>query len=384
MATLPVISISPYVRKEKSTDQERLATAEALHNACRDFGFFYLDISSFANDAEMETLMGLARQFFALPQERKDLISIRNEDNVRGYQRLKENMTGGKADNHEAIDLYAPVDNPDKTKPLWGTNQWPDDVQSFRSTFEAWIEKMKALGLIVMEAMAIGLGMTQEEWEELKACVDHSFWVMRIIGYPPLPNDHDGFSCGAHKDYGCLTFLLADPTQDALQVFVPKFLAAANQMTRYGAVGLPKEEGDADGVWIYANPLPGCVVCNIGEMWEVWTRGMYKSTLHRVIHRGGNYRVSLPFFFEPNFDTLVKPLAAVVRAQDASGEKINDGTYAPVVYGEFLKSKVTTNFSEATPGRDRSREVPRWGWIAAPWRPVRSFGLNLAKYVGYI
>lgn len=84
MATLPVISISPYVRKEKSTDQERLATAEALHNACRDFGFFYLDISSFANDAEMETLMGLARQFFALPQERKDLISIRNEDNVRG------------------------------------------------------------------------------------------------------------------------------------------------------------------------------------------------------------------------------------------------------------------------------------------------------------
>lgn len=72
--------------------------------------------------------------------------------------------------------------------------------------------------------MAHGLGMSEEEWHELRAQVDGSFWVMRIIGpfptmseylnlrvvgssyqpfpfvgYPPLPDDHDGFSCGAHK-----------------------------------------------------------------------------------------------------------------------------------------------------------------------------------------
>lgn len=65
--------------------------------------------------------------------------------------------------------------------------------------------------------MAEGLGMTKREWEELRSQVDDSFWVMRVIGecffgctlsvfptrdligYPPLPNDHDGFSCGAHK-----------------------------------------------------------------------------------------------------------------------------------------------------------------------------------------
>ena len=65
--------------------------------------------------------------------------------------------------------------------------------------------------------MAMGLGMTDAEWEGLKSQVDDSFWVMRMIGllavlfytfshlgrsgYPPLPNDDDGFSCGAHK-YG--------------------------------------------------------------------------------------------------------------------------------------------------------------------------------------
>jgi hypothetical protein len=57
---------------------------------------------------------------------------------------------------------------------------------------------MKKLGMIVMEAcvaqcfvpgpllnlhrMAAGLGMSSEEWAELRAQVDDSFWVMRIIG----------------------------------------------------------------------------------------------------------------------------------------------------------------------------------------------------------
>jgi hypothetical protein len=30
--------------------------------------------------------------------------------------------------------------------------------------------------------MAVGLGMTDAEWEDLKAQVDDSFWVLRIIG----------------------------------------------------------------------------------------------------------------------------------------------------------------------------------------------------------
>lgn len=47
--------------------------------------------------------------------------------------------------------------------------------------------------------MAAGLGASAEEWNELKAQVDDSFWVLRVIGYPSLPSGHDGISCGAHK-----------------------------------------------------------------------------------------------------------------------------------------------------------------------------------------
>lgn len=70
---------------------------------------------------------------------------------ITGYQRLKENVTNGKADNHEGIDFYKPVETPDKSQPLWGENQWPT-IPDFQKKYENWIEKMKKLGMILMEA----------------------------------------------------------------------------------------------------------------------------------------------------------------------------------------------------------------------------------------
>jgi len=103
-------------------------------------------------------------------------------------------------------------------------------------------------------------------------------------------------------------FLYADPSPSALQVFLRRPGAAIRRTvlqrlkshlaaafgglgaTDTGKLGLPAEEGKEEGIWINADPIPGCIVCNIGEMWEVWTNGLYRSTLHRVVHRGSNYR----------------------------------------------------------------------------------------------
>ncbi|KZW03339.1 Clavaminate synthase-like protein [Exidia glandulosa HHB12029] len=365
--TLPVISIAPYVHRTDTNEAERRATSAALHEACVNYGFFYLDISSFASHEETDELERLAHQFFELPQDAKDVISIENEDLARGYQRLKQNVTNGKADAHEGIDFYRPVEQPEKGWPLWGENQWPSDevVPKFKATYEVWVEKMKQLGLIVMEAMAAGLGLTAEEWLDLRSKVDNSFWVMRVIGYPPLPNDHDGFSCGSHKDYGCLTFLHADSTPSALQVFLPAstpaLASAQSANAKHGDAAsangledtLPREQGVEEGVWLMADPKPGCVVCNIGEMWEIWTQGLYRSTLHRVIHRGSNYRVSVPFFFEPNYTARIAPLPAAIRAWEKLGGQATtpppNVKRDPVVYGDFLRQKVAGNFEESGP-----------------------------------
>jgi isopenicillin N synthase-like dioxygenase len=89
--------------------------------------------------------------------------------------------------------------------------------------------------------------------------------------------------------------------------------------------------------------VPGCVVMNIGAMWEKWSGGLYPATMHRVIHLSNTFRVSIPFFFEPNFDAPVDVLPAAQRKAEAEGREIllpGDG----LVYGDFLVSKVTNNF----------------------------------------
>lgn len=155
--------------------------------------------------------------------------------------------------------------------------------------------------------------------------------------------------------------LHADDTPKALQVFLRPTPVAG------------RLSADDKGVWIDADPIPGCFVVNVGEMasstaslrfcpgplidspclqWEIWTNGLYKSTLHRVVHRSPTYRVSLPFFFEPAFEAEVKPLEAAKRQIEREGWVVGkQGTdYPQVRYGDFLLGKVGGNFVKAVEG----------------------------------
>lgn len=81
-----------------------------------------------------------------------------------------------------------------------------------------------------------------------------------------------------------LTFLLTDQTTKSLQVL------------------------GKDNKWVWANPIEGCYLCNIGDMLSTWTHGLYKSTLHRVVHTSESMRISIPFFFDPNWDAFISPV----------------------------------------------------------------------------
>lgn len=61
---------------------------------------------------------------------------------------------------------------------------------------------------------------------------------------------------------------------------------------------------------------------------------------------------SIPFFFEPNFDAEVAPLEAAQRIQKDlnlggkhhASKTVPENNYEPVVYGDFLRKKVSNNF----------------------------------------
>jgi isopenicillin N synthase-like dioxygenase len=381
--TLPIIDISPFLRpsNRSKNDDELMLTAIHISKACQEHGFFYLKGHGIPS-SKTNKVLSLARRFFTAGSDSSaaDAVSLSSPstqdttfrthgteikrriqrydvaaggDGARGYQRIGENITQGRRDWHEAVDWYAEwggageeqVKGQDEL--CTGENLWPEKPAELREVFEDYVECMKVVGTAVVRAMGWGLGLPElssaaaagsnsekgdvvgeESREVFVENTKDSFWVMRMIGYPPLPSSKDGdhpscednveqFSCGTHTDYGCVTLLLADETPHALQV------------------------QSKDGSWIYADPIPEAYVVNIGDMMERWTNGLWRSTRHRVIHRGNNYRVSVPFFFEPNWNARVKPLKKCIQE---SGGKVGDGGIEPVHYGEHLISKIKGNF----------------------------------------
>ncbi|KAL1594485.1 hypothetical protein SLS60_010245 [Paraconiothyrium brasiliense] len=343
--SLPVIDLSPFL-DASSTSEDRAQVARSINHACTDFGFFYLTGHGI-QQARLEEVISLARQFFALPLEEKNKIKrhdaggLEGGDGARGYQGMGENVTQGKKDMHEAIDLYRQWDHglaaegtggPGTRSTLQGSNLWPEEPKELKSTYLEYIDQLQTVGTALVRAMGQALDLPSpdpktkanpmtEDSEIFVRNTAQSFWVMRLIGYPklaaPISLDADitSLSCGEHTDYGCVTLLLADPTLGALQVLLK------------------------DGkTWLNADPIPGAFVVNIGDMIERWTNGLWKSTKHRVIHRGEGYRVSVPFFFEPNFESVVRPLKCCVK--ESGREPIHEGS----TYGEHLLGKVFGNF----------------------------------------
>lgn len=82
--TLPIIDIAPFLSSDPADANKRAATSAALHAACVEYGFFYLNIDAYVDRSEPEELTRLAKEFFSLPQEEKDKLALSNQDYARG------------------------------------------------------------------------------------------------------------------------------------------------------------------------------------------------------------------------------------------------------------------------------------------------------------
>ena len=115
--------------------------------------------------------------------------------------------------------------------------------------------------------------------------------------------------------------------------------------------------------WVPAPPVANAFVCNIGDMLDRMTRGLYRSTPHRVRNPAPRDRLSFPFFFDPGFFSRVQPIdipgrAAPTGEAAARWDRENvhefEGTY-----GDYLLRKVskvfpqlrTSMFDASTPRR---------------------------------
>eukprot|EP00755_Sulcionema_specki_P006808 Sspe_Gene.36491::Locus_17629_Transcript_1_1_Confidence_1.000_Length_1267::g.36491::m.36491 len=305
---LSVIDLTPIRTGGSAVEQARVV--DEVRQALQEVGFMWVVGHGVAAN-HLEEVISVSRKFFELPQPVKEKYSMVN---YRGYQCVGENVTQGKRDAHEALDFYREP-GVTTTGPLSKSgNVWPAEPPEFKEVVTRHVDEMLGVGKLLMSVIAKGLNLDDSGRKELEGWMSEAFWVLRAISYPPAETvgGLGGEGCGVHTDYGFLTFVYSDGTPGALQV------------------------ENVDGKWISIDDLPpdGFVV-NVGDMLSRMTGGKLKATPHRVKSVPGHTRVSVPFFFEPSFDAMLRPLPH------------SDNDEKPVKFGDYLTNKVTNNFYTA-------------------------------------
>ncbi|KAL9184545.1 hypothetical protein ACHAXT_012515 [Thalassiosira profunda] len=305
--------------------------AKQIGDACRNVGFFYI-INHGVSEDVMEGVMDKSKRFFDLDLKSK-LNAGKQGQGYRGYFEVGgedlDNKDGtrdlvaeeGKENNQNATKKRVAGDfkegfdcglesADDACTQFFGDNVWPDEsnnttIAGFRETLLRY--QAQLIGLSDKLLLALGKSLNNNPNEGCNAVPEDHFircsrsplCTLRLLHYPPA-NDIDATQgCGAHTDYGLFTILQQDSI-GGLQV---------------------RNSGKE---WIAAKPLPGSFVINVGDMLSHWTNGEYASTVHRVQSPrvcGDTHRYSVPFFFNPDHDAVVQPLACAGSGDRAGGSR---------------------------------------------------------------
>lgn len=296
-----------------SLDQPLENIADELGHSFAEFGFAVIRDHGIPQDL-IDRAEAKSKAFFDLPTDTKMQYKIEGSGGARGYtpfgtekakdarvHDLKEFWHVGRSlpEGHELAEYMAP-------------NVWPQEVESFKTTFETLYAAFETAGLRVLEAIAIHLGLERDYFVQT---VEDGNSVMRLLRYPPLEGEEakGAIRAAAHGDINTITLLLGAEE------------AGLELLTRQGE-------------WLAIDPPEGALVVNIGDMLERLTNGKLRSTTHRVVNPKGEAayraRYSMPFFLHFRPDFVIEPLESC--SESVTGNK----PQPPISSHEFLLQRL--------------------------------------------
>lgn len=228
-----------------------------------------------------------------------------------GYSKLDAETTAFAVDHREQIDISTPHPLPGPNDPLYynllAPTLWPSPsvLPNFRPVFEDYISRMGDISMFFTQLIAESLGMGPKAFDKFfDVGQQHK---LKIVKYPDLaelgyPEGKEGQGVGPHKDSMLSSYLLQASDHRGLQV------------------------QNSKGEWIDCPPVEGTVVVAIGQGMEALTRGVCRSTTHRVHspERGKGARYSIPFFqgvsYDATFESMDVP-EEVLKLRKKTAEK---------------------------------------------------------------
>ena len=174
-----------------------------------------------------------------------------------------------------------------------GPNLWPDAAVpgsiAFKYIVSSYYAALNALNGTILALVARSLPYGDNIFDNFQS--NDPAAPLRLLHYPPQPapsaeqDEGKQFGASAHTDFGAVTLLLQD-----------------------GTPGLEVQDPRNGDQWVGVPPQRDAYVVNVGDMLSMWTKGEYKSSMHRVRNVGGKDRYSIVYFFDGNLDQNLDPL----------------------------------------------------------------------------
>ncbi|KAF7313008.1 Clavaminate synthase-like protein [Mycena kentingensis (nom. inval.)] len=300
------------------TEKKRLWTAATT------LGFWYL--KNHGADEDVEGMFEMGAETMALPLEEKLSYAQGNEGMSFGYKPAGANAVNayGTRDNAQFINV---AKDDALAWPSQARRAYPSTVNArMESTIKPFVEKALEVNLALIAVFNEKLWLPEGTLAGKHPKDEYSGSETRVTHSPPGPADQQAL--GAHTDFGSLSFL--HNRLGGLQVFPP---------------------GSTE--WQYVKPLPGHAICNNGDALTIFSGGILRSNMHRVVTPPGlqntRYRYSLVFFTRPGNSVILRalkedsPAIAAALARVADPCKFETGVTALEWFTRRFKNQQINN-----------------------------------------
>ncbi|KAI0751880.1 Clavaminate synthase-like protein [Daedaleopsis nitida] len=257
-----------------------VAQIDKLWKAATGLGFWYL--KNHGADDEANAMFDVGKETIALPLEEKLKFSRGKVGFAFGYQGAGVEVVDNKGTLDVTESLNISVDDV-LGYPNVVHNPYPSTVNARMSELRLFVQKSHEINLLLLDILNDRLGLPKRTLADLHKLKLHSRSVARVIYAPPQVGSNDQFHLlTPHTDFGSLSFL--HNRLGGLQVLLP-----------------------GSEQWFFVKPLPGHAICNIGDALNIFSGGLLRSNIHRVVPppkaQAIFERWSVVYFTRPN-DTV--------------------------------------------------------------------------------
>jgi isopenicillin N synthase-like dioxygenase/tRNA(Arg) A34 adenosine deaminase TadA len=315
----------PIIDLSKGTDDDVRAK---LWDAATNIGFFTV-VGHGIDHKLIGAAFAESKAFFEQPTSVKAEQSPLDMSINCGFEHFAQiRPSTGVADQKESLQVTA--------RDGCMEGRWPSD--SFRHTSMEFLEAAHGLAgriLSLLEPLAVPhvppgtLAQSHNLWSHDGQC------TLRYLHYPAMDTEstakllEDGYwRAGPHTDWTNVTLLFQQPDGKGLE-------CCANPRKA------PSSSTSTPMAWTAVDPLEGGIAINIGDMLARWSDGRLYSNLHRVRLPADatKPRYSIAFFAQSD-------KSVVLDAQSGKSE--------PITAGEYILSRIRSNFAEAAGGSSSS------------------------------